>query len=195
MTGRPSALALERLDQRAERSLALGHEARERWDVVLFNITAIVGFRWISVAAAGGNTSMTLWIAALAFFFLPQALAVMELTRRMPVEGGVYSWARSVFGDFHGFMAGWCYWTNNLVYFPNLLVYLAGISVFMAGSSYQELGESKPYVMAFSLLAILAEMTAVWRTTLERLIAVKKNGEASDRNTNSAIRLKNGSSF
>ncbi len=126
------------------------------WDVVLFNITAIVGFRWISVAAAGGNTSMTLWVAALAFFFLPQALAVMELTRRMPVEGGVYSWTRSVFGDFHGFMAGWCYWTNNLVYFPNLLVYLAGISVFMAGSSYQELGESKPYVMAFSLLAILA---------------------------------------
>lgn len=54
----------------------------------------------------------------------------------------------------------WCYWTNNLVYFPNLLVYLAGISVFMAGSGYQELGESKPYVMAFSLLAILAVILA-----------------------------------
>ena len=125
------------------------------WDVVLFNITAIVGFRWISVAAAGGNTSMTLWVVALAFFFLPQAFAVIELARRMPEEGGVYLWTRSVFGDFHGFMAGWCYWTNNLVYFPNLLVYLAGISVFMARSGYQELGESKPYVMAFSLLAIL----------------------------------------
>lgn len=125
------------------------------WDVVLFNVAAIVGFRWISVAAAGGNTSMTLWVVALAFFFLPQAFAVIELTRRMPEEGGVYLWTRSVFGDFHGFMAGWCYWTNNLVYFPNLLVYLAGISVFMAGSGYQELGESKPYVMAFSLLAIL----------------------------------------
>ena len=98
---------------------------------------------------------MTLWVVALVFFFLPQAFAVIELTRRMPEEGGVYLWTRSVFGDFHGFMAGWCYWTNNLVYFPNLLVYLAGISVFMAGSGYQELGESKPYVMAFSLLAIL----------------------------------------
>jgi amino acid transporter len=125
------------------------------WDIVLFNVTAIIGFRWISLAAAGGNTSMTLWVAAMLFFFLPQAFAVIELTRQMPEEGGVYTWTKSTFGDFHGYLAGWCYWTNNLVYFPNLLVYLAGISVFIAGSGYQDVGESKPYVMAFSLLAIL----------------------------------------
>ncbi len=125
------------------------------WDIVLFNVTAIIGFRWISVAAAGGNTSMTLWVAAMLFFFLPQVFAVIELTRRMPEEGGVYAWTKSAFGDFHGYLAGWCYWTNNLVYFPNLLVYLAGISVFIAGSGYQDVGESKSYVMAFSLLAIL----------------------------------------
>ena len=130
------------------------------WDVVLFNVTAIVGLRWISLAAAGGNTSMTLWVAALALFFLPQAVAVIELTRRMPEEGGVYVWTKSTLGDFHAFMAGWCYWTNNLVYFPNLLVYVAGISVFIAGSGYQGLGESKAYVMTFSLLALLGVTVA-----------------------------------
>lgn len=125
------------------------------WDVILFNVTAIIGLRWISLAAAGGNTSMTLWGAALVLFFFPQAAAVIELTKRMPEEGGVYSWTKNAFGDFHGFIAGWCYWTNNLVYFPFLLVYVAGISVFIAGSGYQAVGESKFYVLTFSLLALL----------------------------------------
>ncbi len=36
-------------------------------DVVLFNVTAIVGLRWISLAAAGGNTSIVLWFGAGTF--------------------------------------------------------------------------------------------------------------------------------
>jgi len=123
-------------------------------DVVLFNIVAIVGLRWVALAAAGGNSSVVLWLVALLLFFLPQAFAVIELTRRMPEEGGIYRWAESAFGEFHGFMAGWCYWTNNLVYFPNLLIYVAGISVFVAGSGYQEVGENKLYVLLFSLAAL-----------------------------------------
>jgi len=130
------------------------------WDVILLNVTAIIGLRWISLAAAGGNTSMTLWVIALALFFFPQAVAVIELTRKIPAEGGVYSWTKSTFGNFHGFIAGWCYWTNNLVYFPFLLVYVAGISVFIAGSGYQDVGESKAYVLTFSLLALFAVMVA-----------------------------------
>ena len=130
------------------------------WDVILFNVTAIIGLRWISLAATGGNTSMTLWVAALALFFFPQAVAVIELTRKMPEEGGVYVWTKNTFGDFHGFMVGWCYWTNNLVYFPFLLVYVAGISVFIAGSGYQDVGENKAYVLTFSLLALLGVTVA-----------------------------------
>jgi amino acid transporter len=121
------------------------------WDIILMNIAAVIGLRWISLAAAGGSTSIVLWTAALFLFLIPQAFVVTELTKRMPEEGGVYVWSKTVFGDFHGFLAGWCYWTNNLVYFPNLLVYIAGISVFIAGGGYQAVGESKTYVMLFSL--------------------------------------------
>ncbi len=124
------------------------------WDIVLLNVTAIVGLRWISLAAVGGNTSIVLWIAALLLFFIPQAFAVIELTTRLPGEGGIYIWTKKAFGEFHGFLSGWCYWTNNLIYFPNLLVYIAGISVFVLGDGYQALGENKIYVMIFSLLAL-----------------------------------------
>ncbi|NHZ85025.1 MAG: amino acid permease [Planctomycetia bacterium] len=124
------------------------------WDIVLLNVTAIVSLRWISLAAVGGNTSIILWIAALLLFFVPQGFAVIELTTRLPGEGGIYLWTKKAFGEFHGFLSGWCYWTSNLIYFPNLLVYIAGISVFVLGDGYQALGESKTYVMIFSLLAL-----------------------------------------
>lgn len=128
------------------------------WDIVLLNVTAIVGLRWISLAAVGGNTSIVLWIVALMLFFVPQAFAVIELTTRLPGEGGIYLWTKKAFGEFHGFLSGWCYWTNNLIYFPNLLVYIAGISVFVLGDGYQALGENKTYVIIFSLIALWVVM-------------------------------------
>lgn len=91
-------------------------------------------------------------------FFVPQAFAVIELTTRLPGEGGIYLWTKKAFGEFHGFLSGWCYWTNNLIYFPNLLVYIAGISVFVLGDGYQALGENKTYVMIFSLIALWVVM-------------------------------------
>lgn len=69
-----------------------------------------------------------------------------------------YIWTKKAFGEFHGFLSGWCYWTNNLIYFPNLLVYIAGISVFVLGDGYQALGENKTYVMIFSLIALWVVM-------------------------------------
>jgi len=39
-------------------------------------------------------------------FFWPQGIAVIELSQRYPGEGGVYLWAKEVFGDFHGFLSG-----------------------------------------------------------------------------------------
>jgi amino acid transporter len=71
------------------------------------------------------NSSMGvtfLWIVALLVFFVPQAIAVLDLSARFPSEGGIYIWTKVPFGDFHGFMSGWCYWTNNLAYVPALLV-------------------------------------------------------------------------
>ncbi|MEE9573119.1 MAG: APC family permease [Candidatus Neomarinimicrobiota bacterium] len=136
------------------------------WDIVLLNVTAIIGLRWISLAAAGGNTSIVLWIVALLLFFIPQAFAVIELTTRLPGEGGIYLWTKKAFGEFHGFLSGWCYWTSNLIYFPNLLVYIAGISVFVLGDGYQALGENKTYVMIFSL-------SALWVVMIFNIIGLK----------------------
>ena len=74
-----------------------------------------------------------LWIISLLLFFWPQGIAVIELAHRYPGEGGVYLWAKEVFGDFHGFLSGWCYWTNNMLYVPTVMLYFVGVSVFAMG--------------------------------------------------------------
>ncbi len=45
-------------------------------DLILFNVVAIVGLRWITTAAATGTSSIALWILAFVLFCLPTGLAV-----------------------------------------------------------------------------------------------------------------------
>src|SRR3982751_3856875 len=91
-------------------------------DLVLFNIVAILSLRWTATAAAAGPSSLGLWVLAGLLFFIPQGLAVSYLSVRFPHEGGIYFWSKRAFGEAHGFMCGWCYWINNILYYPNLLM-------------------------------------------------------------------------
>jgi len=114
-------------------------------DIVLFNVVAIVGIRWISLAAATGPASISLWVLALLFFFIPQSIAVIRLSKEYPLEGGIYEWAKIEFGDFHGFVAGWCYWANNLVYYPSLLISVAAIAAFIIPGT-SSLSDSRTFI-------------------------------------------------
>src|SRR2546423_10739836 len=85
-------------------------------DVVLFNITAIVGLRWLTTAASQfGLASLLLWLVAMVVFFLPSAGAGRELADIDPGAGGLYRWGRRAFGPLHGFVAGCgCIGDNHL---------------------------------------------------------------------------------
>src|SRR5205823_4847712 len=79
---------------------------------------------------------------------------------RYPGEGGVYLWAKRVFGDFHGFLSGWCYWTNNIFYVPTVLLYFVGISVYVAGPRARTLADNHLFALGASivLLVLLAAL-------------------------------------
>ena len=96
------------------------------------------GPRWIGAAAHNGQSSISIWVLASLFFFVPTALVIVELSTRFPAEGGLYIWAKEAFGDFHGFMAGWCYWIYTIFYFPGLLLASVAMSVYVAGPRYGE---------------------------------------------------------
>ena len=130
-----------------------------RWDLVLLKVVAIVNINNVPPVAVYGWTSLLLWALAFGAFFVPEAVAVVVFARRYPGEGGIYLWTRREFGDAHGFLSGWCYWTNNLFYVPVLLVYMTGIFAFAGGAAgAAALVDRTTFVAAVSLgwLALIA---------------------------------------
>lgn len=123
-------------------------------DVVLMNIVAVVGMRWIARGARTGPASVTLWILAWIAFFVPLAIAVSALARKYPEQGGVYAWVRRAFGQGHGFVCGWCLWVNNLFYFPSLLLFGAANFAAIGGADWAALGAARWYSVAFVLAGI-----------------------------------------
>jgi glutamate:GABA antiporter len=131
-----------------------------RFDLVLLFVVAVFNLNVVPSIAANGGVTVWLWIISLLLFFWPQGIAVIELAHRYPGEGGVYLWAKEVFGDFHGFLSGWCYWTNNMLYVPTVMLYFVGVTVFAMGPGHVGLADNKNFAMAASL-GLLALLTVV----------------------------------
>lgn len=121
------------------------------WDVLLFNIATVLGPRWIAAAGHNGTSSISLWVLAAIFFFVPGALVINELSSRFPEEGGLYVWSREAFGPFHGFIAGWTYWIYTVFYFPGLLLASASMSAYVVGGRGAVLAQDRTFLLTVSL--------------------------------------------
>ena len=76
-------------------------------------IGSIIGtgvFTMPAVLASAGTSSL-LVLAVIAVGAMLLAVLFGQLTRRVPnSDGGLYAYARHEFGDFAGYLTGWCYW-------------------------------------------------------------------------------------
>jgi amino acid transporter len=133
------------------------------WDVLFFNIATVLGPRWVAAAAHNGTSSISLWVCTAILFFIPYALVVNELSSRFPSEGGLYVWAKEAFGDFHGFVAGWTYWTYTVFYFPALLLASAAMSAYVIGPKGAQLSQDRTFllVVSFALLAVAVGLNII----------------------------------
>jgi amino acid transporter len=125
------------------------------WDVLLFNIATVLGPRWIAAAGHNGTSSISLWVIAAVFFFVPGALVINELSSRFPEEGGLYAWSKEAFGDFHGFVAGWTYWIYTVFYFPGLLLASASMAAYILGGRGAQLAQDRTFLLSVSLGLLL----------------------------------------
>src|ERR1700722_15273976 len=126
-------------------------------DLTWLYLVAVVNLNLVPVVASEGLRIMWLWGAAILFFFVPQGICVIELARRMPGEGGLYLWTKEAYGDFHGFLCGWCYWMTNMFFVPSLLFAVAGVIGYIAGgSAAAKINESRTlfFLLPVSLLWI-----------------------------------------
>jgi amino acid transporter len=79
-------------------------------DLVFAQLLFIVGLPWVGVAAKQGPAHIVFWVIAMTLFYLPSAAVVIHLNRRMPLEGGLYQWAKLGFSDLVGFLVAWNLW-------------------------------------------------------------------------------------
>src|SRR5256885_5318905 len=91
-------------------------------DLALTQILFIVGLPWVGVAAKQGPSHIVLWLLAMVFFYVPSAVVVIYLNQIMPLEGGLYQWAKLGFNELIGFLVAW-----NLLLFA--ILYTSGIGL------------------------------------------------------------------
>ncbi len=84
-------------------------------DLVLAQVLCVVGSSWVGVAAKLGRPHVAFWIGAMALFYLPLAVVVIWLNRMMPLEGGLYQWAKQGFGEMAGFLTAWNLWVYAVI--------------------------------------------------------------------------------
>ena len=126
-------------------SHALPRQLRLR-DLVLAQILTVVGSSWVGLAAGLGHAQLVAWLGAFALFYTPMAVAVYYLNREMPLEGGLYVWARRAFGEAAGFMTAWNVWAYGLVVIALLLVQMPSEMAYLLGPRAAGLPENKPIV-------------------------------------------------
>ena len=96
-----------------EQSLALRKPLGLR-DLVVMQIVFVVGSGWVGTAAKLGQSHLFFWLLAILLFYIPQAAVVIYLNRIMPLEGGLYQWAKLGFNEFAGFMVAWNLWLLSI---------------------------------------------------------------------------------
>src|SRR3954463_9758378 len=83
-------------------------------DLVLTQILFVVGSAWVGTAAKLGHAHLFFWLLAILLFYIPQAAVVIYLNRLMPLEGGIYQWAKLGFNEFVGFIVAWNVWLLSI---------------------------------------------------------------------------------
>ncbi len=129
-------------------------------DLVLTQILFIVGLPWVGVAAKQGHSHVVLWIAAALLFYIPSALVVIYLNRAMPLEGGLYQWAKLGFNDLLGFMVAWNLWLFAILNTSEIGIQLTQYFVYIAGPA-SEATLSNPWFVAGVNVIVIGALVVI----------------------------------
>lgn len=129
-------------------------------DLVLTQILFIVGLAWIGIAGKLGPSHVAFWLLAIVLFYLPSAAVVIYLNRLMPLEGGLYQWAKLGFNEAVGFMLAWNLWLYVIVNTSEIGLQSATYLAYALGPSAAWMTKSTWFVV-FATVAILGLLTTV----------------------------------
>ena len=162
MAVREESVTLGREEAVQARSAALRKELSIR-DLAFAQILFIVGLQWVGVAAKQGPAHVIFWLIAIALFYLPSASVAVWLNRTMPLEGGLYQWAKLGFNEWMGFIVAWNLWLFAILNMSNIGLQFTQYLGYIFGPRVAEL-MAQNWVIAATTAIVIGAL--VWITVI-----------------------------
>src|SRR5712664_1144796 len=130
------------------------------FDLVLAQVVFVVGTIWVGWAAKLGNNQMAFWLLAIITFYLPLAAVVIFLNNRMPLEGGLYQWAKLAFNDFIAFMVAWNLWVFGILVMSGIGLIIKKNIAYAIGPSADWMHENKKMTTIVCVVLMISIIAA-----------------------------------
>ena len=134
-------------------------------DLALAQILIVIVPEFFGTAVKAGPSHVVLWILAIVLFFVPQAMVVAHLNRLMPLEGGLYEWARLAFSDQVGFLTAWNLWLLTTVQVSQIALVTTTYIAYASGRNGEWIA-SYPLLLVAASVALIAGMMLIARLGL-----------------------------
>jgi amino acid transporter len=134
-------------------------------DLALAQVLIVVVPEFFGTAVKAGSSHVVLWLLAILLFFVPQAIVVSHLNRLMPLEGGLYEWARLAFSDRIGFLVAWNLWVNTTVQVSQIALVTTTYLTYAFGPAAAWIAGNSRVLLVVSI-AVIAAMMFVSRVGL-----------------------------
>lgn len=128
------------------------------FDLVMAQVLLVIVLDFFGTAAKAGSAHVVFWLVAFVLFFIPLALVVAHLNRLMPLEGGLYEWARLAFGDQVGFLVAWNLWLFVILYVAVIGLVTTTFVAYALGPTAAWIASSRGLILAVSFALVLAMM-------------------------------------
>jgi amino acid transporter len=132
-------------------------------DLVSIQILNVIAFTWIGTAAQVGPSHLVFWLLGVSLFYIPSGIVVAHLAREMPLEGGLYQWAKLRFGPLTGFLVAMNIWLNCVFLFPTLSLAILQMAAYALGPQATWIASDKLAIAGMSLAATCGLGLIAWR--------------------------------
>jgi amino acid transporter len=123
-------------------------------DLVLSQILYILGTGWLGAAGKLGSSHVMYWIPAVLLFYIPSGIVVIHLNREMPLEGGIYQWAKLRLGDLAGFLVALNLWATVVLVLASSASQISDNLTYLAGPSGSNIGENKVFTLVLGAVLV-----------------------------------------
>jgi len=151
-----AAVELRDAEERVEKRSAVFKKELGLSDLVLTQILFIVGLPWVGTAGKLGPSHIVFWLLAILLFYIPSAVVVIYLNRLMPLEGGLYQWAKLGFNELIGFMVAWNLWLFVILNTSEIGLQVSTSLSYALGPSAHWMAGSKSFIIGVSVVIIVA---------------------------------------